>query len=301
MSKWGEVIKVDALVMDSILVFPDLPINENPFKKCCYKNLVLADPVDPDTFKNDTKGVLKSFPKSYTAVMELEKYTSGAWAKVADLNTDALGTYYAQGFATKGNNDLIGYSISWQAVLLAHSTGKYRVKFDLSTIELYSEEFCLEVFSTRAADQTVRIDYKLDSVIGSEFSQSTRDFAGIDWWTQIRLNDAIFGYKKGPIEVEASRYQDGFERTVGKEYNEEYLLIIKRLPFALHDLLVYDILQADEIKITDYNSRNNSGSYINKEVEITGSYEPNYRGTRQQPSVELTFKDRYTNRKKLYS
>jgi ribosomal protein L31 len=64
--------------------------------------------------------------------------------------------------------------------------------------------------------------------------------------------------------------------------------------------MIYDVLMADEILISDYNSKN-ADSFVDISVEINSGYEPNYSGSRPYPSVQIGLVDKFNNRKKLYS
>lgn len=304
MSKWGEVKKQNVLVMDTIRVDTELPIDDNPFERCCYELCVFADPIDTDTFKNDWSRVIKIIPTQYTvASIKIQEKVSGTWTDRATLTDDTYGTYYAPGFHTEGNNTYAGYKIDWRSVFNAGwgGRGKYRLAFDLTSTVLYSEEYCLEQFSTVNIDGTVRIEYLWNSLIGSKYSDLTRNFVGLNWWNQIRFKETTFGYSSSEMEESSVRMEDGKERTHKLNWERSFKMIIKRLPLGLHDILLYDIAQADEVKITDYNSWNNSGNAVEQAVKFSGNYDPNYKGTTRQPSVMLSFKDRYTNHKKFYS
>lgn len=299
---YGEITKVDATVQKVLDFDPaEVPIEENPFKLCCYDLNVFADTSDTDEYKNDQSHVIKIIPQQYTITMYIEKLVDGSWVSQATLNNDTYGTYYAQGFQTKAKDDYIGYSIAWREVLSSFGVGRYRIKFDAgSGNAIYSEEFCLRVYTQQAVDRSVRIKYLWNSVIGDADQKAQRDFAGINWWNEIRLQPSIFGNKKGTFEVETVRYQTGKERAVKKSFKEEYLLLIKQLPSELHDVVMNDILLADEIKITDYN-KINPGRFIDQEVEVSGGYEPDYSNAKAYPDVSITFTDKYDNRRKLYS
>ena len=104
MSKWGEIQKKNVLVMDGIREIITLPLNDNPFERCCYNLCVFADLSDADNYRNDWTSFLKIIPQSYSSVnMELEKYVDGVWTIQAALVDDTYGTFYALGFETKGN------------------------------------------------------------------------------------------------------------------------------------------------------------------------------------------------------
>lgn len=299
---YGEITKQDVLVQ-SVLDFDPAtaPVEDNPFKKCCYDLNVFADSSDTDEYKNDNSNVIKIIPQQYTITMKLQKLVSGTWTDQATLNDNSYGTYYAQGFETKGNNDYIGYAISWRTVLSAFGVGRYRIEFDAGSGDaIYSEEYCLRVFTQAAADRSVRIKYLWNSVIGDADQTKQRDFSGLNWWNEIRLQPAIFGEKKATFEVETVRYQTGKERAVKKSFKEEYLLLIKQLPSELHDVVLNDILLSDEIQITDYNKLN-AARFVDQEVEVSGGYEPNYSNAKPYPDVSVTLIDKYDNRRKLYS
>jgi hypothetical protein len=299
---YGEITKQDVTVQPVIDFNPaEVPIEDNPFKKCCYDLNVFADIFDTDSLKNDNSNVIKIIPQQYTFTMAIEKLVSGSWASQASLVDNTYGTYYAQGFQTKGKNDYIGYALSWRTVLSAFGTGRYRIAFDESGGDsIYSEEFCLRNYTQASVDRTVKIKYLWNSVIGDADQKTQRDFSGINWWNELRIGPAMFGNKKGTFEVETVRYQSGKERSVQKKFKEEYLLLIKQLPVELHDVVMNDILLSDEIKITDYN-KNNPGRFIDQEVEVSGEYSPDYTSNKIYPDVSVTMVDKYDNRRKLYS
>jgi len=299
---YGEITKQDVLVQSVLNFNPETaPVEENPFKTCCYELNVFADSGNSSALRNDNSNIVKIIPKQYTITMRLQKFVSGSWVNQDTLTNDTYGTYYAQGFATKDNNDYVGYALSWRLVLAAYGIGRYRIAFDAAASgAIYSEEYCLRNFTQQAVDGSVRIKYLWNSVIGDKDQSKQRDFVGLNWWNEIRIAPAIFGNKKGTYEVETVRYQNGKERAVKKSFKEEYLLLIKQLPSDLHDVMMNDILLADEISITDYN-KINASSFVNQEVEISGGYEPDYSNGKALPDVSVTFTDKYDNRRKLYS
>lgn len=297
MTDFGYVWKQDVKVLEIIDFNPPvIPKEENPFKKCCYPLKALADLTDTDTFKNDIGTPMMIFPLQYTITMKLEKYneTTETWSTVATLTNEKAGI-------EKNNRNYYAASFEWRTYLSSDGVGKYRVAFDAGGGNvLYSEEYCLNHFSTYAADETVRITYKWNSVIGEERQARTRDFAGVDWTKQIRLNDAILWNKNGDLEVEQVKYQNGFQRTVKKGYKEKYTLEFRKLPEEILNLIVYDIIAADEITISDYNSKN-FGTYNEQQVEVDGGITPNYGGQRPEVSLEINLKDRFDQRNKYYS
>ena len=303
---WGEVTKQNIVVLSEITPDPILPIDSNPFKKCCYDLKVFADTTDSDIYKNDYSSSLQIFPSNYSSVtMKLQKSEDGVWVDKATLSNDTYGTFYALGFRTVDNNNYVGYKIQWRKVLdesvSGFGPGKYRIHFDGGTASKYSYEYCLSPYTSLMADQTVRITWLWNSVIGDYNSEETRDFVGMEWLNQIRYSNSIFGYKKAPFTTESTLYDSGKEVSYKKNFREEYKLEMRYLPNELAEIVVYDILQADDIWITDYNSENNSGSYVEKNVEINGEYSPSYANKRPELLLELNFIDKFNNRDKKYS
>lgn len=291
---WGEVHVEDVKALEVIVADPTIDIEENPFKECCYPIKVLASSSDTDTYKNDFKGFLRGFPLQYTMVMTLEKYneTTATWSSV--------GTLANQVSRTKDNKTYYGHKVEWRDYLISDGEGKYRVKWSDGTNTEYSEEYCLYEYSQRIADETVRIEYTWNSIIGDQSQKKTRDFVGMNWPDQIRICDAVFYGRKGSFETESVKLESGEEKSVSKSFREEYSLEVRKAPMPIHKFMIYDVLMADEILISDYNSKN-ADSFVDISVEINSGYEPNYSGSRPYPSVQIGLVDKFNNRKKLYS
>ena len=292
---WGEVYTEDVKAL-KVIDFdpPSISTPDNPFKVCCYPLRVFGDLSDTDSYKNDFTGFLKAFPLQYSVTMKLEKYdeTAGTWSSVGTLSNQVS--------RTKDNLTYYGHKVEWRNYLSSNGAGKYRFKWETGSGSLYSNEYCLEAYSQRRADRTVRIEYTWDSVIGDENQTEIRDFAGMEWPNQIRLFESIFYGRRGTFEKEQVRLQSGEEKTIKKSFREAYSLELRQASMEMHKELMYGVLMADEILISDYNSEN-ADSFVDVSVEINSGYEPNYQGSRPYPSVEFELIDKYDNRRKLYS
>jgi hypothetical protein len=307
MTDFGEVQKKDMLVL-RVIDFnpPEIPKDVNPFKTCCYPLGVFGNIADKtDKFKNDFSSPLLAFPLQYAVTQYLEKFNDSTqvWGIAATLTGNTtLGTDYPLGFKVQSGENYIGYKVNWGEVLDAAGLGegKYRVKFDAVAGSLYSEEYCLEQFTLIRANNTIRITYNWDSLIGDKDQKLTRNFVGFNWINQVRLRDAQFGNKTAAFETEDVRYQNGELQTVSKSFSEKYTLSLYRLPTDIFNLVLYNILLADTILISDYN-RANFENYIDHSVEIDGSIEPNYDGNRPEVSLIASFKSKYDNNIKFYS
>ena len=291
---WGDVTTQNLKALEVIVPDPTIDLEENPFKLCCEPLKVLASTSDSDTYKNDFKGFIKAFSLQYTVSMTLEKYDPvlDSWSSVGALSNQVS--------RTKNNLTYYGHKVEWRDYLISDGEGKYRVNWDYGSGNIYSEEYCIYEYSQMAADETVRFEYTLNSVIGDDNQKATRDFVGMEWPDQLRVCDSVFYGKRGNFERESQRLDTGKELTVKKSYREEYTLEVRKAAIEVHDFLKYDVLMADDIKVCDYNSKN-AEAFVDLEVEINSGYEPNYGGSRPYPSVELGFIDKYDQRRKLYS
>lgn len=291
---FGDVWVKDLPVLEIIDFDPEvIPKEANPFKKCCYPLLVFADAASSDDFKNDTSYPIEIFPLQYSVTMKLEKFDGTNWNTVSTLTNEKNGV-------TKNNRNYYAATLNWKAILASDGAGKYRVNFETSSGSLYSEEWCLSQFTTFKADETVRITYRWDSVIGDENQKRTRDFAGLNWLNQVRFSEAILRGKSGDLEEESVKYDNGFKRTVSKGYKEKYVLEMRKLPAELYNLVLYDILLSDNIVISDYNSIN-ALTYENQEVEVTGGVQPTGDTNRGEMALEIQLRDKWDNRNKYYS
>lgn len=292
---WGDVFTQDLKAL-KVIDFnpPSISTADNPFKVCCYPLKVFGDLSDTDTYKNDFNGFLKAFPIQYSVTMKLEKYneSTATWASVGTLSNQVS--------RTKNNLTYYGHKVEWRDYLSSDGEGKYRFKWETSSGSLYSNEYCLYEYSQRLVDQTVRIEYTWNSVIGDENQTEIRDFAGMEWPNQIRLCDSVFYGRRGTFEKEQVRLQSGEEKTVKKSFRETYTLEVRRASMEMHKELMYGVLMADEILVCDYNSEN-ADSFVDVSIEINSGYEPNYQGARPYPSVEFELIDKFDNRRKLYS
>ena len=304
LTDYGDVFKQDLLVLKVLEPPKVIPQDENPFKNCCYPLQVFADLASDNEFKNDWDKPIKIIPLQYTCTMYLEKLVEGVWVSQATLNDNTYGKYYELGFETKNNNNYVGYRLDFKTILdeggSGFGSGKYRINFDLTSLSLYSEEYCLEQYTNFRADNTVRINYTWDRLIGDPNQKETRDFVGFNWTRQTRLSDAIFGYLNGDFESEGVRYNGGELNTVSKALSRKYKLELRKLPPEIQNVVIFDILMAKDISITDYNKENFT-DYIEVFVEINGSLDPNYSDSRTESSMILEFKNKYDNDRSLYS
>ena len=298
LADWGEIFKTDVLALEDIVDSPVIDLQANPFKVCCLPLNVLASVADTNTFINDYNNFIQIFPVQYTVTMYIQKYneSTAIWENVGGALANELSV-------SRNNMTYYSHKIIWQTYLnfaTYGGEGKYRLDWDYGSGHKYSNEYCLKTYTQSRADETVRIEYTLNSVIGDKLQTATTDFVGLNFTSQIRLSDALFNDRAAPFEVEGVRMSNGRERTISKGFRETYKLELRRSPRDLFDLLMYVVLMADDLKVCDYNRANND-DFVNTLVEVNGEFAPDNSNSRPYPSGSIDFISRYSNNKKFYS
>ena len=269
---------------------------------CCadFKILVLATD-GSDDYQNDFTSFLNLC--SPTASAAVYKLYSGDTLK-ATLNNDDYGQFYALGFKQIGVQKFIGYRIDWYNVLAEFGSGIYQVKLEvtdamLGNTSIWSDEFRLCQYRADRAEQTIRLTWWQNGTIGDSSNQKwVKNYADLNWKNQIRLG-GFFGYPKvNDGTKEFVKYWNGQEEWVKDEFEVTYMLKTKRIPANIQSLLRNDVMTADRVMITDYNSKN-AEKYVDFEIRFEPNHAPNWKPLQSKLSdVELTCKQRYENNKK---
>ena len=286
----------------------DLP--NSTVTDCCFSLPVLATLAGTIDAENDQSSFLVCREENITNVdLFLDKYVSGAWSEVTALINDTYGTNYAWQFYQSLNADgtiyknYIGYKLDLQSVLNAFGSGSYRIRtvetpITGSDISNYSNEWCLKIYSADRADGTVRLSYIQNGIIGAanDFTM-LKDYASLDWFNQMRI-PAFFGLETATYERDFVEYTNRRRVWIADQQEKEFSLNTKRLPADVHNVLKTDVLQADQIIITDYN-KNNAQQFIDVNVRGNSDYEPQWNESRSKlASVELKFILEYNNYRK---
>jgi hypothetical protein len=285
----------------------DIPVSRT--RDCCnaFSIKALADTVSTDDFKNDRSGFLWWFNSFVTtAPLILQKYnnTTNAFEDLIALTDNTYGTFYAYGFFVNSSAEkFVGYQLKWRNVLSIHGAGGYRVKCTPTSVtgtnDLYSPNYCLKQYTSERADVTARIEYYLNNITGiSSDDYSVKDFGNLNWYNAFRLS-GYFGFPKSTYESDYVEYNNGQRQWVEDEQEVEYTLRLKQTPAFVHEIIRTDVMQADRIYITDYNSKNPL-SFIQKQVIKNGEYAPDWKRLQSKlATVEVSFKQEFNNLKKL--
>lgn len=308
----GECIKQDFVsILENpfpVTLQPDLPDRTTD---CCIKFFidVLADASDADPLRNDFKHFIWYFqPVIISVVMTLQKKVGAVYVDQATLNNNTYGTFEAYGTFTNNQGEkFIRYRLDWRTVLTAFGLGLYRVKV-LSTAGIgspaltgtfYSHEYCLMPYTEIRADGTVRIEYWMNGVTGrADDDRKFKDYGTINHDDQLRIRGS-FGFPKSGYEKSYTEYADGNRPFVEDTQEPEYVLDGKEHPFFIHEEFRINIMQADEIAITDYNAMN-VVNYVQKYVQPVSGYEPEWKKLQSKLApIDIKFRQQYNNLRKL--
>lgn len=302
----GELIKETFFILQELPKGTpvELDILTSSTSDCPFCLTVLADEVDESEYKNDKTGFLFKFSELITSLtFTLQKKVDGTFVDVETLNNDNWGTLYPLEFIIDDKNrKYVGYLVDWRLVLSGHGTGFYRLKTIetnlFGTFEQLSSEYCLLAYTSHRANGTVKIETNTSGLSGDINDPTDIISYGSGWYTSIRLC-GMFGFDTSDYVEERTEYRNGQQKWIKDEQTVKYTLKLKPINAELHNFLKTNILQADEIIITDYNA-NNPNKHVSVNVNRNGNYEPQWQPKTLLAKVDVSFKSAFNNlRKKL--
>ncbi|MGR3178866.1 MAG: hypothetical protein ACUZ8E_12505 [Candidatus Anammoxibacter sp.] len=260
--------------------------------KCCFVNLVLAG--GSEEHQNDKTSILiKTFFELDAINFFLEKKTIGTFNEVAVLNDSTFGTFF--GFGTLSNPLLTGFELKWSSVLSEFGEGNYRLRIDRNTLlgsdVIFSINYNLKTFSAELADNTIVIEWIQNGQIIDGL-----DFTGLNWRQSVRF-PGFFGERQTEFEEEIWKDTNFTNVQIRNELTFTYKCEIGVIPSCIGDI-IFNLLQANTILITDYNIKNFDYNLIRKPVRLTGIEDTKYDDNRQAV-YNLTFSDRKDNHIKI--
>lgn len=301
----GERIKQDAIFVPSDPSkynktipppIPDGSIADFACGQCCFKMDVFAHLSDSDVLKNDKNSFYFYADSGITDIfIRIQKSNCGDWFQELPLNNNTYGRFFEYGkhpdfsgadFQDDYGKKYTGFQIDWRQILLnAHGdnlgVGIYRITATYSdifgnTYEVIDDrEFCLKKYLPNLVNGTVRVETLTQGLRGSmDDPQNLIDYS-TGWSDQIRL-PGIFFYKNSSYTKEYNQYGDADFNALKPIINEQvpkYQLTIKPVPGFIDWYLSTNVLQADQILITDYNSSNRH-TFIQTPVIVEGDINP---------------------------
>lgn len=310
MAQFGEEIHATFLILKEnptatafVLGIPSSTVKDCP---TCLN--VFADIINADTFRNDKTAFLFKFNELVTSItFILQKKANGIFTDVIPAMVgDSMGTLFPLGFIIdEKKRKYTGYLIAWRNVLMVHGEGLFRLKTIQATVLGFpeqiqlSEDFCLKKYTPERADGTVKIETTTLNIRGDiKDKKDVIDFGSVGWYNSTRLC-GIFGFDTSDYVDERVEFRNGQQKWTKDEQTPKFILKLKPVNSEMHNFIKTDILQSDEILITDYN-KNNPNKHIRENVNRAGNYEPRWeRGTKLAP-VDISFVSAFNNlRKKL--
>lgn len=282
-------------------------IPDNGLAGCCTDFMinVFADNTGID-LQNQRNTVINWFDKITTsAVMKLNKCENGAWVVKATITDNAYGIFSDFGtFVNDALEKFIYLEIKWSSVLLAFGEGIYKITTDVvvpvfgsKTIDSY--EFNLKTYLPDLVNGTVLLEYWISGTTGDIFyDDKIKDFGDLIIYNSLRVN-GVFGFPKSTYKDENIEYSNGKREYIEDSQEPVYELKLRMLPYFIHEILRTDFMMADEMCVTDFNSKNN-GSFVKKYVRKDSGYEPEWKKLISNfANVELRFKQQYNRFRKL--
>jgi hypothetical protein len=307
-TKMGEEIRQNTELVSSSSENPLCSLRE----PICPFNIDVfaADKEDVDELHNDKsdfyyygnatiKYILLTIEKSDTLC-------GGVWEEQANIDDNTYGRFFAFGdapdfsgdtFVDDYNKKYTGVLLDWQKILDVFGEGRYRMRIrKLDVFENYTDEydqriFCLKIWHCNLANRTVRIETVNEGVRGSLLDPTNFIDYGSGWKGQIRLK-GVFRYKSSSYSKEFTQYGDSSLNKFKPYINEQtpkYTLTVRPVPGWMDWILSTNILQADEILMTDYNT-NNRHTFVKTPVMNDGDITPRDNNlTNPLSDVEINF------------
>lgn len=267
-----EITRAGVIVPEVNPVIPVAFCEDN--SACVYSLPVLADPDDPTSLLNNDKSEFYFYGNAaITAIaMTLQKATNGVFSDVVTLIDGSYGQFFEYGnspdflgntFTDDYGKKYTGVLLDWLLVYNDYGAANYRMKIQQTDIfsgvtTSYSKaQYCLKKYNCHFTDGTIRIETLNQGLRGTLDDLTAQIDYSTGWNGQIRLK-GIFKQLDPGYNKEYNQYGDG-DNNAYKPYIDEqapkYKLQIKPVPGWIDWYISTNVLQADRILITDYNSR----------------------------------------------
>lgn len=212
---------------------------------------------------------------TYTDVKVITDNAIGKWFAFG-TNPDFSGAAFTDDYQKK----YTGVFLEWRKVLLAYGVGKYRMRivktdvFGNVTTSYDQREFCLHNYDCRLLDKTIKIETLNQGLRGIFGENDQVDYAG-GWKGEIRLT-GLLKYKSSSYVKEFNQYGDSSFNALKPiilEQQPRFTLSLKPVPGWVDWIISTNIMQADEIKVVDYNLRNRH-YLVQTPLVVDGDYTP---------------------------
>jgi len=231
---------------------------DREYDLCCYNNIVLADNTGVAN-QNDVNSFMFLLAASTdTLNIFLEKDS----VEVVQITDDTLGKFYELGSITYYPDQALlkGCIIYWANVLNTYGVGKYRLRFDYTTLgvanSFYSITYNLKTFSWEIANNTIRIESYMDGYLMKE----RINYKGLNFPDMIRVR-GFFGNEDEKFEVTNDIYSNLLNEkrvVVQRKVNQFNIYNFETLPLpkCIADKIKYYHFFGNTIYVSDYNKLN---------------------------------------------
>lgn len=273
-------------------------------ERCSFQLPILASAVSTDQLLNDKTSVYFGYSDIVTAVtLKLFKCD----VEVKTLNNNNYGTYFSFGFHDDGLKKYVGYLIDWKLILLDIDLGEgeyfVRAECTLLTGGTYEDDsfvYCLNEYTTARADGTVFFRFYHNGIIGDRnIQEDSVSYKGLFYQNGIRLKGIVLS-ESVPYETEDVQYTNGKRVEVKKDAEPVYTLELQPLPYFLHKFLRNELVNADELYLSDYNVDCPLRPFLNVSLKHYGNYEPTYKETNKSVPISLEWQLRTNNLRKRF-
>lgn len=259
-------------------------------KGCCTcKQLVLAHPVDSDSWKNDCTGVyIKRGEQGDLVAITMEDANGNT---IANLGT--VGLFPNDSLA-------VGFIYDWQQILNTHGPGCYTIKINFTIAGVtggYTHGiYELKTFSVATAKGTVRIKSKFNTF----YQKLLVDFTDSNFMDSVRFN-GYFGDRQPKTEINNVISKNRRVEKATRENVNNYFLKTDPLDICITRQLVdFHFLNEDECFASDHNYHNHDYLILDKPVAFIESSELDYYRGNRLAKVNATFGDRNLFDKNYY-
>lgn len=272
-TRMGEEIKQDGVIFVPPVI-PTAPV----FCDSCDDAFVLnvfTDPADPTNFNNNdkTEFYLVGNAGINAITLILQQYITGGWQDIETITDNTFGNFFVFGkhpdfsgnnFIDDFNKQYTGIFLEWYKVYAVHGIGRYRMKVTQTDIfsassDTYSKaEYCLKLWNCHNTNGTIKIETLNQGLRGTLDDNTIQIDYATGWRGEIRLT-GFFEHEEVSNNREYNQYGDADYNSFKPIIDEQipkYNLQIKPVPGWMDWYLSTNILQADNILITDYNPHN---------------------------------------------
>jgi hypothetical protein len=274
------------------------PINRG-FSECCYSNLVFGDLSDTDPYKNDFTSVFyKRQTPSDTVTYQIIPQSTGVPVTLVD---GTHGVLYAYGGSEQP--DLSYFKVEWRKILSTIGEDIFTIRMNLTIggVAVTKDSlvtYDLKQFSQSLADNTVRIDGKMDG----KLEKIDTDFKNTGYENSVRVQgyfgDTQSNWEEDSVVFSSKNGQKYYDSQITMSNSEDYLFKAYNVPECVVRPLYNEVLFSNQIFISDYNLNNHSYLFELQQVKLKEDNGREYKVFNRGVDVNLTFEDRTKDNRK---